>query len=302
MLSFQPNIPPNILRKQILSWLETRLDKDAYGWIAEKSENLWKGNEDWEFFSSFSAIPRYIGKGDLELSDKEKKQAKKIRSGWKPEYWSIDQLGRTLIVLSIASREKNEFLELLEKIHQSSDLGEAEALYKSLPVMPYPDDLQAWAAEGIRSNMTSIFNAVSHRNPYPGDYFDDGAWNQMVLKALFVGSPLYLIQKIDERANRQLAEMLIDYAHERWAANRSVSPELWRTVGPFAEGRILEDIQKVLNHPEEIQKQAAALALFVSPSKEAQIMLNKHKGAKDLVEHKDITWNRIGKNFAMQEL
>ena len=40
--------------------------------------------------------------------------------------------------------------------------------------------------------------------------------------------------------------MLRDYAHERWAAGRPVAPELWRCVGPFAEGAALDDLARVL--------------------------------------------------------
>ncbi len=57
----------------------------------------------------------------------------------------------------------------------------------------------------------------------------------MVLKALFVGSALDPIIGLDDRANPELARILIDYARERWAAARPVTPELWRTVTPFAD-------------------------------------------------------------------
>ncbi len=289
------------LRSEIKSWLESRLERDSVEWLTSKSENLWNGGEDWEFFSSFSAVPRYTGKDDLNLSNEEQKRAGEIRPGWKPQHWTIDQLGRSFIILSVENRDKNEFLELLEKTHQTSDMGEAEALYKSLPVIPYPEELRARAAEGIRSNMTSVFNAVTHRNPYPAEYFDDGAWNQMVLKALFVERPLYLIQKIDERVNRKLAEMLIDYAHERWAAGRSVSPELWRPVGPYAEGEMLDDLQKVLNHSDEIQKQAAVLALSASPSDKAKSLLQEHADLNNKIKKKNITWDDIGRKFDKQK-
>ena len=60
--------------------------------------------------------------------------------------------------------------------------------------------------------------------PILGHYFDEHRWNHMVLKALFNGAALAPIQGLDERANPELAAMLRDYAHERWAADRAVSP------------------------------------------------------------------------------
>ncbi len=80
------------------------------------------------------------------------------------------------------------------------------------------------AAEGVRSNMRTVFEAVAHRNPYAAEQFAESAWNQMVLKALFVGSRLDLVVGLDRRRNEALARMLCDYAHERWAASRVVEP------------------------------------------------------------------------------
>ena len=100
-------------------------------------------------------------------------------------------------------------------------------------MLPDPEQFQLRAAEGIRTNMTSVFNAVALNNPYPAEYLNDLAWNQMVLKALFVGSPLDLIYGLQRRNNQQLTQMLIDYARERLAANRTVSSQLWELVMPF---------------------------------------------------------------------
>jgi len=82
------------------------------------------------------------------------------------------------------------------------------------------------------SQYDSSLQRCCFTNPYPADYFDDLAWNQMVLKALFVGS-LHLIYGLDTRANSHTSDGN-DYAHERWAAKRSVSPEIWRLVGHLA--------------------------------------------------------------------
>ena len=94
--------------------------------------------------------------------------------------------------------------------------------------------------------MRAVFEAVAHRSPYPKEQFAENRWNHMVLKALFVGSALHPIQGLEERANPTLARMLCDYAHERWAAGRPVSPELWRCVGPHADAEALADLQRVL--------------------------------------------------------
>ena len=124
--------------------------------------------------------------------------------------------------------------------------SEQVAFYRGLPLYPEAQRLEAQAAEGTRTNMRAVFEAVAHRNPYPKEQFAENRWNHLVLKALFVGSTLHPIQGLDERANPTLARMLSDYAHERWAAGRPVSPELWRCVGPHADLEALADLQRVL--------------------------------------------------------
>ncbi|MFW6157427.1 MAG: hypothetical protein ACOC4S_01160, partial [Balneolaceae bacterium] len=49
------------LREQLLSWLENRLDENSLEWLREKSRRIEKDAEDWEVFSSFSAVPRHTG-------------------------------------------------------------------------------------------------------------------------------------------------------------------------------------------------------------------------------------------------
>jgi hypothetical protein len=296
MSDSQANI--QAVRRTLLSWLQDRLNDEAMKWIKSTSEQLLEGAESWVFYSSFSAVPRHTGKEELSLTEKEIAKAEDLRTGWQPSYWSIDELGRTLLILSIAGEDKDVFFEKLENTFISSDIGEGIALYQSLPLLPHPKDLTERAAEGLRTNITSIFNAVAHHNPYPADYLDDDAWNQMVLKALFEQTPLYPIYNIDERANQKLADMLIDYAHERWAADRSVSPELWRSVGPFANEETVEkDLKKVLNNPNELNQQAALLALYASPASNAEKLVEKHASQLEQMKRDNVDWDSIGKQF-----
>ena len=66
---------------------------------------------------------------------------------------------------------------------------------------------------------------------------------------------------LDRRANPQLAAMVTDFIHERWAAKRTVAPDMWRCVGRYADARGLDDLRRVLSTGSSIERQAAALAL-----------------------------------------
>lgn len=285
------------IRNVILSWLENRLDEEAVAWVRSTSEKLQDDPEDWMLYTSFSTVPRHTGKEVVQLTEEELKSAGSLRKNWRPENWTADQLARVLLVLSYAGQGKEEFLDKIEKIFITSDLGEAVALYKGLPLYPYPEEFKDRAAEGIRSNITTVFDAVAHNNPYPSEYMDEGAWNQIVLKALFVGSSLYKIMGLDERANPTLAKMLVEYAHERWSAGRDISPELWRPVGPFIDENYADEIEKVLNHPDKIQKHAAILALESSSWSGKDDLLKNYRDEVKEVKEKNITWDDIGKQF-----
>ncbi|MDX1541281.1 MAG: EboA domain-containing protein, partial [Geminicoccaceae bacterium] len=137
------------------------------------------------------------------------------------------------------------------------------------------------------------FEAVAHRSPYPKEQFSENRWNHMVLKALFVGSALHPIQGLDERANPELATMLHDYAHERWSAGRPVSPELWRCVGPFAEGAIVDDLARVLRTGTRQEQEAALLALTASPDPRAKDVLAEAPARSTAAAGDDLSWERL---------
>ena len=209
-----------------------------------------------------------------------------------PGHWTIEQTVRTLLLLSFRADSPEHYSASLEKIFAAADMAEQIALYQSLPVLPYPEQFIARAIEGLRTNMVTVFNAVALHSPYPADYFEEAAWNQMVLKALFVESNLSQIQGLEKRVNPKLAKMLSDYAHERWAAGRSVNPQLWRGMGTFTEGQVLADLEKVLREGQPIEQQAAALAC-IGGSAKAKTLLNIIPNLKIEIEQGKLTWDNI---------
>lgn len=271
-------------------WLARSADEAGLTWLRDKQQQVADGAPNRVLFAAFSAVPRYLGKADLCLTSPDLQAAEQVRSGWQPGHWSVDRAGRVLLLLAIPSVDVGAYVATLEQLFSAADVSELTTLYESLALLPHPEALLSRALEGPRTSMTPVFNAIALRNPYPAEQFDELAWNQLVLKALFVGSPLHPIYGLEQRANPALASILRDYAHERWAASREVSPELWRPVGPFMTADFLDDLAKVLSHPEPVHREAAALALSQAPIPAAERLLDACPDLRDRIRAGQLTW------------
>ncbi|MEM9219771.1 MAG: EboA family metabolite traffic protein [Cyanobacteria bacterium P01_F01_bin.150] len=277
-------------------WLTQAISQQPLDWLAENIERISNGKRQTVLYTTFSSIPRRLGKNDLDLTSEMLAEAESVCAGWNPKNWSVDQAARSLLLLVVPSGNKDDYERSLYPLFDNADVNELIALNQSLPLLPHPESHLGHAINGIRSNITAVFNAVALNNPYPAQYFDELAWNQLVLKSLFIDSPLHQIQGLDQRANAKLARMLSDYAHERWAASRSVNPELWRPIGPFAEGDLVADLEKVLTTGNEIEQAAAALACAASSSEEAQKLLLKDSELQARIQDGRLTWETLVKH------
>jgi hypothetical protein len=284
------------IRNTLYSWV-IRQSQPQAEWLQEKLTQLEQNASERLLFTTFSTIPRRLGKQDLALTPEDLEMAEMLRPGWSPRNWSLDQAGRTLILLSLPHSDTAHYQKVLAQLFATADVSETVALYQSFPLLPHADCLQARAAEGIRSNMSVVFNAIALHNPYPAEQFDTPAWNQMVLKALFVGSPLHQIWGLDQRSNPELARMLSDYAHERWAAKRPVTPELWRPIGPFLNDKTLADLERVFSEPDAVQQTAAALACAQSTLPQAQALLAQHSHLHTQIRSGQMTWTHFSQTF-----
>ncbi|MFA5899259.1 MAG: EboA domain-containing protein, partial [Hyphomicrobium sp.] len=238
--------------------------------------------------------PRRVGRDPLQLDDEERANGEAVRPGLDASDWTVEQATRVLFVLASHAGGEASFAGCLEKLARSGEIGEQIALLRGLPLYPRPLALLPLASEGIRSAMQPIYEAVAHRSPYPAENFTEAMWNQMVVKALFIGSTLTPIQRLDERRNADLARMLADYAHERWAANRDVKPELWRCIGPFAEpDHIFNDLMRVFNFGDETERKAAALALAECPTPKALVALESAPELWRDIRNGKLTWETL---------
>ncbi len=280
-------------------WLQRQLRQSAWQWLEQQLISLDTHFSDRLLHTTLGMIPRRLNKSDLVLTTDELQAAQQARPGWDPHTWSVDTAARILVLCSI-TRSITPFGDRFAELCRYADVAELIAFYKGLPLYPVPERIEAQAADGLRTNMRAVFEAIAHRNPFPREYFDQNRWNHMVLKALFVGSPLWPIQGLDKRANSELARILCDYAHERWAANRAVSPELWRCIGPYAKDSALADLERVLVTGTVLEHRAAALALSKSPDSHADKLLAAPELAEltAMIRSGDMTWDTL---FCEQE-
>lgn len=266
----------------------------AVAWLDKTLDQLTGGGSERQFFLSFSAAPRFTGKEPVHWTADDLQAAEKLRPGWQPQSWTTDQATRVLLALSLPHQGEEEYVRILNLMFSAAEVGELTALYLSLPLLPYPERHRERAAEGVRSNITAAFEAVALRNPYPADYLFDEAWNQLVMKAIFVNAPIGQISGLDERANERLARTLTDFAHERWAAGRPVPPALWRLVGPFADEQNLPDLERLFRSDDPVQQQAAALACAMSSLPAAQALAEKRPDLQEQIKAGVLTWEKVG--------
>ena len=286
------------LQDFLTSILKERVSEKSLNWLDKKLKGLQENYEERQLFMSFSMASRFFEKSPLNLNENELEEAQKTRQGFNPSSWDALQTARTILLLTVPYQDFEQQLKTLDTLFESGDVAELVALYASLPLLPNPVIHIKRAAEGIRTNMTVVLDAVSLNNPFPSEYFDEISWNQLVLKSIFTERPVYQIYNADNRANARLAATLSDYANERWAAGRFVTPELWRFTGKFANDSLVSDYKKLFEQGSILEKNAALLACEEADNTTAKSLLNEYA---DKVEKVTDNWDELGKAFHQEK-
>ncbi|MDB5120757.1 MAG: hypothetical protein JWN56_1975 [Sphingobacteriales bacterium] len=273
--------------------LQRTLNPAAFEWLKEKINQLSSENKSAIFFSAFTAIPRQTAKALVVLTEQEQLQLAEKGEGFSISNYTVDRLARVYLLLHWLTGDKTNYFKTITQLFKAAEMNELVALYGALPLLSYPEEWAKQCAEGIRSNIGTVLEAIMCDNPYPAKYLDEASWNQLVLKAFFTEKPINRIIGLDDRANKSLANTLFDYAHERWAAGRSVEPQLWRLVGKFIDERTFPDIQRVFQIGNQIEKQAAALACAKSEFEPALALLENEPDLKSAIENNNLNWNVI---------
>jgi hypothetical protein len=270
-------------------------EEDELPWVEKKLAQLRDDFKARSFFLAFSSCPRFIQKEKLTFSTDQLQKINEAYPNFEAQTWSKEELVRVLFMCQIPVAENHQVLDTL---FSTADIKETVALYKGLLFLENADSFALRAREGLRTNMTDVFDAIALHNPFPFLYLSEEAWSHMVLKAMFMGRPLYKVYQIEKRKNKKLALIFLDYAHERWSAHRKVSPELWRFVSGFVDDQFFEDIKRTIQEGEELERLAAIKALRESDYPAGQEWLSQ----KGLDQEALPSWDDIGKQVELQQV
>ncbi len=277
------------LRALITEVSRANLGSETWSWL---SENL-SSDDPRQINTAFAVMPRKTGKSIVQISQDMIKEIDHVKPGFTIENWPLDKLGRLCLLLHLDPSDQEKYFKTIENLFLAAEVSELVALYSFLPVFAGPDLWKLRCAEGIRSNIGLVLEAIMYHNPYPDKYLDEKAWNQLILKAFFTDKDINQIPGIDERSNSELALTLKDYAYERWAAGRKINPFLWRFTTKFLDEGLVDDLKKVLSEGTLREKQAAALTLVDSGLSSASELMKSYPEFLQAIKNNQLSWANL---------
>jgi hypothetical protein len=173
--------------------------------------------------------------------------------------WTLDDAGRTVLLAALGDRVERELAEL----YRHGDAAERRGLLRALPYVPVGARALPITEDAIRTNDTRLIAAAL--GPYATAHLGDAAYDQAVLKCVFVGVPIAPLDGLPDRVTPDGARMLAAFVHERVAAGRDVPGEVWDVIDrhpPLAE---IAAIEAELDSPFEDRRRAARAALAARP-------------------------------------
>ncbi|MEC5142080.1 EboA domain-containing protein [Chitinophaga sp. 212800010-3] len=252
------------------------------------------------FNQTFTAIPRFTGKAIIAITREEDELLQQLLPSFFVHGWTLDRLTRVWWLLQLPTTDKRLYIDTIEQLFNAAEMNELAALYSALALFPWPEEWTARTSEGIRSNIGIVQEAIMLNNPYPARYLSELAWNQLVMKAIFTDKPLHLITGLDERANANLAAILVDFARERWAAGRTLDPMQWRLLGDYVNAENFFAIKRVWDSEHSVEKEAAALVCMQSNYQPAKELLAQAPALLEEIQSGRLTWNTIAKKTSKQ--
>jgi hypothetical protein len=192
----------------------------ARAWL---DEQLAAAGDPARFAPAFAAAGRRLGRAPIGDDD----AAAITAAGLRWPVTGVDECGRAALVLAaIAALPGDRHVGFVRDLVRRGEVRERQAVLRVLAALPEPARFVDVAVDACRSNVETVFAAIACDNDYPARHFAAPAFDQMVLKALFIGAPVARIAGLAARTTPELVRMVEAYASERRAAGRPVPEDV----------------------------------------------------------------------------
>ncbi|MFE5887959.1 EboA domain-containing protein [Streptomyces sp. NPDC056468] len=148
------------------------------------------------------------------------------------DYWTVDEAARAVLLTALPLRGQ-ALADEVTRLHRHGDPAEQRAILRTLPLLDLGDLALPLVRETLRGNDTTLIEAAL--GPYAAAHLPDAEYRQAVLKCVFCEIPLDRVTGLGARADRELARMLADFAHERIVAGRDVPQDIVPVVRAFPD-------------------------------------------------------------------
>jgi hypothetical protein len=196
------------------------------GPFAARALELAANAESVAFRAMFASVARRLGSN----AGAPPETAPAVCDAARPHWTLTDWVRAALLARAVGSVPEEAQAALVQTLFEAGEIGEQESILRTLELLPEPARFVDTALLGCRTNARRVFEAIACDNAYPARHFAELAFNQMVLKAIFIEVPVARIEGLDGRNGPELARMARDYASERRAAGRPVPSDVDRIL------------------------------------------------------------------------
>jgi hypothetical protein len=184
------------------------------------------------FAIAFALAARQAGRAAPEPAPADLARLRAAGVTWPVAPWGLDGLTRSGLLLHAAAElTPGELEALVEECFLQGDTRERQAVLRTLALLPDPSRFVPLGVEACRTSVQPVFEAIACENPFPARHFPESSFNQMILKAIFIGVAVGRILGLEARITPELRRMAADYASERQAAGRSVPDDVAYLLG-----------------------------------------------------------------------
>ncbi len=279
------------ISKDLLAIINSSVKPENKAWFDKKSAKIVAENSKRDLYLTYSMIAVKIPPNPLSFDQVSDSPLTKYLTLHET---NAQQLVRVYLFVQVLEADNDFFSPLVANIVQVADTSELVTFLKYLILLPNAGYYQNTAVDTLRTNIETVFDAITLKNPYPSLYFNTQQWNQMYLKAAFLQRDLRQIVNVEKMGNKELAKIISDYAHERWKASRTIDPNFWRPVSKFIDEVLLKDMERLFKSANNAENYAAALCCYESNNPKAKQLLEEdYPELVKKIENNYIKWETI---------